>query len=236
MKKRIIICMLISVMVCGNIASCGKESGSGSKSAAEETTTMTAAEAETTTEKATEAETTTAESTEAAETTATAANNNGAAEDHLADAAAVLNNINNIDGIGGGAGVETDTADTKQEGSDTYAKVTDSRFTTVDDVKKYVTDAICGTLLDRYKFLYEGDDAYFKEFDGALSFMSAQRGSGFSYTGEPVITDVTDDSFTATVPFDNFGGSSDLAVKAVKEDGKWKASSFSVDGGAENVR
>lgn len=223
-------------MICGTFASCGKDNASGSGSPSEATTaaaTTAAGETETTTAGATEAETT----TEADETTTTAetGDDDAAAQEHLTDATAILNNLNSIDRIGGGD-VETDTADTKQEGSVTFEKVTDSRFTKVDDVKKYVTDNICGTLLDRYSDLYEGDSAYFKEIDGALYFNRSPKGSGFTFTDTPVITDITDDSFTVTVKFDNFGGDSELAVKAVKDNGLWKASSFSVDGAAENSR
>jgi len=234
MKKRIVMCIIASAMICGTFASCGNETSRSSSSAV--TTTAETTEAGTTTAEATEAETT----TEAVTTTETAAttesSSEDAAEEHLTDATAVLNNLNTIDRIVGGTEVETDTADTKQEGADSFEKVTDSRFTTVDDVKKYVTDSICGTLLERYNSLYEGDNPYFREFDGKLYFHPVPMGCGFSFTGEPVITDVTEDSFTVSMAFDNFGGTSDLRVKAVKEDGKWKASSFTVDGGAENSR
>ena len=235
-------CIIASAMICGTFASCGKNESSESKS---DTKTTTAATTATTTTEAAETETTTAETTEAVTTTTetttattdASGNDDDAAQEHLTDASAILNNLNIIDGMGGGVGVETDETDTKEVGTAVYEKVTDSRFTTVDDVKKYVTDSVCGTLLDRYSFLYQGQDTpFFKEFDGVLYFCKWPRGSGFSFNSEPVITDVTDDSFRITVTFNNFGGNSELVVKAVKDNGLWKASSFTVDGSADNVR
>lgn len=152
------------------------------------------------------------------------------------EASVILNNLNTIDLIAGGNGVITDSTDAKYEGSATYEKVTDSRFTKLEDVKKYVTDNICGTLLDRYSHLYDGDEAYFKEIDGVLYFKQVAMGAGFIYTNDFVVNDVTDTSFNAIARFDNFGGLSELTVKVVKDNGLWKASSFTVDGGPENAR
>ena len=152
------------------------------------------------------------------------------------EASAILKALNDIDLIGGGGAVAVDSSNTIHEGYAVYEKVTDSRFTKLDDVKKYITDNICGTLLDRYSCFYEGDEAYFKEIDGVLYFKQIGRGSGFPYTDDVVIKDVTDTSFTIKAKFDNFGGYSDITVKAVKDNGLWKASSFTVDDGMENAR
>jgi len=152
------------------------------------------------------------------------------------EASAILKSLNDIDMIGGGGAVAVDSSDSKQEGNAVYERVTDSRFTTVEDVKKYITDNICGTLLNRYSSFYEGEEALFKEIDGALYFMQIGRGSGFPYTDDVVVKDVTDTSFTIMAKFDNFGGYSNITVKAVKDNGLWKASSFTVDDGMENAR
>ena len=231
MKKRIIMCIIASVMVCGSFASCGKNVGSGSKPQTEATTASTTAE---TTEE-------TAESTEA-ETTAAASESNTAdsavSEELIAEAAKVLNNLNSIDYIGGGSSVEVDENTVLNvDNQYPYTKVTDSRFSCVADVKKYVTDAVCGSLLtDRYDVIYEGDPAMFKDSDGSLWFLQGARGCGFSFNSDPVISDVTDDSFTITVTFDDYGADSTMVVKAVKDNGLWKASSFSVNGGEDNRR
>ena len=233
MNKKIIMCIIASAMLCGSIVSCGKSDSSDSKKQ-EKTTTATTTVAETTSADTTETETTSAEAD--AETTTSEGGDSDAAADHLRDAYIMINNLDTIDRIGGGAAVETAATDTKEDGTYMYSKVIDARFPDLEAVKAFVNDAVCGTLVDRYKFLYEGDAAYFKEFDGILYFIQTGRGCGFSYNSDPVISDVTDDSFTVDVNFDDFGGNSALTVKAVKENDTWKASSFKVNGGEENAR
>lgn len=232
MNKRIIMCIIASALVCGSIASCGKSVGTDSSP---KTETTTAAQ---TTEEATEEAA--PESTEATTADAETDSGNGGevSEELIAEAANVLNNLNAIDYIGGGSSVEVDentvlNVDNKYP----YTKVTDSRFASVEDVKKYVTDAVCGSLLeDRYKIIYEGDPAMFTDSEGSLWFLQGARGCGFTFNSDPVVSDVTDDSFTIKVTFDDFGADSTMTVKAVKENGLWKASSFSVNGGQENRR
>lgn len=233
MKKRMIMCAIASALMCGSIASCGKSVGTDSNSKTEPSTAATEAssEAETT---AAEAETTTAAESE----TTTAEGGEAVSEELIAEAANVLNNLNTIDYIGGGSSVEVDesvtyTVDNKYP----YTKVTDSRFSSVDEVKKYVTDAVTGSLLEkRYKVIYEGEPAMFTDNEGSLWFLQGARGCGFTFNSDPVVSDVTDDSFTITVTFDDMGTDSTMAVKAVKEDGLWKASSFKINDNEENAR
>lgn len=234
MKKRIIMCIIASAMICGSLASCGNNVGSGSVSSESQAETTAPA-----TEESTEAET--EESTETAETTAapdTRAETSAASEELIAEAAKVLNNLNAVDYIGGGSSVEVDESTVLNvDNKYPYTKVTDPRFSSVEEVKKYITDAVSGSLLEsRYKVIYEGDPAMFTDSDGSLWFLQGARGCGFTFTGEPVVSDVTEDSFTITVKFDDSGAESTMVVKAVNENGLWKASSFSVNGGVENRR
>lgn len=234
MKKRIIMCIIASAMICGSLASCGNNVGSGSVSSESQAETTAPA-----TEESTEAET--EESTEAAETTVapdTQAETSVASEELIAEAAKVLNNLNAVDYIGGGSSVEVDESTVLNvDNKYPYTKVTDPRFSSVEEVKKYITDAVSGSLLEsRYKVIYEGDPAMFTDSDGSLWFLQGARGCGFTFTGEPVVSDVTEDSFTITVKFDDSGAESTMVVKAVNENGLWKASSFSVNGGVENRR
>ena len=235
MKKRIIMCIIASAMICGSLASCGKSVGTGSSSSDTQAATITAA-AEEPTEAATE------ESTEAAAETTAAQNEqtetSAASDELIAEAAKVLNNLNSVDYIGGGSSVEVDESTVLNvDNKYPYTKVTDMRFSSVEDVKKYITDAVCGSLLEtRYKVIYEGDPAMFTDSDGSLWFLQGARGCGFTYNSDPVVSDVTEDSFTITVDFDDHGADSTMVVKAVKENGLWKASSFSVNGGEENRR
>lgn len=252
MKKNMLICILASAMICGSLSSCG-DTKDADVSPKKETTTAasTTVSDEIQTEPTTTAEITNTETTaaaidataapESAENTSVtpateAASSSADYSAYLTDATAVLNNLNAIDYIVGGGEVAVDSSVTQTEGTNVYSKVTDSRFSSLADVKSYVNDHICGSLVSRYSRLYEGENAYFKEFNGELYFIQTGLGSGFYFNSDPVITDATDDTFTVTIKFDNFGGNSTLAVKAVKEDGKWKASSFKVDDLTENAR
>ena len=246
MKKRILMCIIASAVICGTVASCGKgsKSGSNSDNAVPTTTAADTTEADTTTAETTEADTTAAttavETTEAStseDATSEEGGSEEASDELIAEAAALLNNLNTIDYLGGGGGgVEIDTNSYKEEKDYTYFKVTDSRYTSVEDAKKFVTDNITGSLLDRYKSVYEGDAPSFKEIDGGLYFIQAGRGCGFEFLSDPVLSDIKDESFTITVKVDDFGATEKLIVKAVKEDGKWKASSFKFGDYDENVR
>lgn len=234
MKKRMIMCVIASALMCGSIASCGKSVGTDSNSKTEPSTAATEASSAAETTAAAETETTTASESE----TTTAEGGEAVSEELIAEAANVLNNLNTIDYIGGGSSVEVDesvtyTVDNKYP----YTKVTDSRFSSVDEVKKYVTDAVTGSLLEkRYKVIYEGEPAMFTDHEGSLWFLQGARGCGFTFNSDPVVSDVTDDSFTITVTFDDMGTDSTMAVKAVKEDGLWKASSFKINDNEENAR
>ena len=68
----------------------------------------------------------------------------------------------------------------------------------------------------------------FKEYNGYLYFTHEERNSGFEYTGAPEITESSEEAFTATVPVNSLGKSEIFTLKAVKQDGKWKASSLKI--------
>lgn len=58
----------------------------------------------------------------------------------------------------------------------------------------------------------------------------------FQYASDPLISDVTDESFKISVKIEDFGLTSEMVVMVEKDNGVWKASSFSINGGQENVR
>ncbi|MCR5601149.1 MAG: hypothetical protein K6G33_10475 [Ruminococcus sp.] len=248
MKKRILMCMIASAMVCGSLVSCGKTEDSdvapkvsstttapaGETQPEATTSTTTAAGENTEAEPATTATPTDAEPT-TAENTAAPANVSSDSLGHLTDAVSILNNLNTIDMIGGGSGIQVDSSTTQTVGSMVYAKVTDYRFSCLDDVKNYINDNICGTLIQRYIGIYDGEGADFKEFNGELYYIQTALGSGFSFDSDPVITDVTDTSFTITVTFADYGADSTMVIKAVNDGGKWKASSFKINNQIENT-
>ena len=236
MNKRKLIYLSAAAVLCISAASCGdKGSSSGSAPAATASATtgaVTASAPQTTTEAATETET-------AAETTApetTAASSEDASEDLLPDAVRLFEALNEADMMQAGSGVEVDENAVKEitikvNGSDTlseYFLVTDSRFGSIAQVQQFVTDHFCGELLEKYKGIYEGEGASFKEAGGNLYFTHPGRGSGFEYTASPAISDITADSFTAEVSVNNFGTAERFTLKAVREDDKWKAGSLAV--------
>ena len=144
-----------AAMLCFSAVSCGSKAGSqvtGSTSSGTSATT-----AETATEAASE---TTAAATTAAPTEETTAAE--VSDEHLADAVRLFEAVNTAEMLRTGAGVETDNElakefTVKEHGKDTdmiFFKVTDSRFSSTDDVKKLLSDSFSGTLLEKYKGIY----------------------------------------------------------------------------------
>ena len=237
MNKRKIIYLAAAAVLCISAASCGdKTSSSGSSPAVTAVTTSvtTAAVTETTAAAST---TTTAAATEV--TTA-----EEVSDEHLADAVRLFEAISTADMMQAGTGVEIDEevvnqVNIKINGSDfpsDYFLVTDSRFKSLEQVKQFVADHFCGELLEKYKGLYEGDNASFKEVSGSLYLISSGRNGGFEYTGQPEMTESAEDHFTAKVPVNNMGIVESMVVKSVSEDGKWKASTFTIGKHKANER
>ncbi|EWM52949.1 hypothetical protein [Ruminococcus flavefaciens] len=256
MKKNIFACICVSALMCSALASCEVEFSTNNSDYSFGTDTEYAAKSEdkpqtrkaeekpAETPKTTEKENT--ETTEKPQETAKAQAKTKILEfskspsikseekeekktssKHTSDANKLMDALNIIDLVDGGATVDTDSDDVITEGIYSYSRVTDTRFWDIDDVISFVTGHITGDLLYKYNELYVGDVPMFKEFDGKLYYLFGARGCGFNYTGDPVITYEDDSSFTFTVPVDNFGEVQTFTVNAVKEDGKWKASSYS---------
>jgi len=226
-----------AAMLCFSAVSCGSKAGSQVTGSTSSGTSATTAETATEAASETTAATTTAAPTE--ETTAAEVS-----DEHLADAVRLFEAINTAEMLRTGAGVETDNElakefTVKENGKDTdmiFFKVTDSRFSSTDDVKKLLSDSFSGTLLEKYKGIYEGDSASFREYGGYLYLVQSDGSKGLEYAGQPEMTESSDTSFTAAVPVNNFGVVEKMTVKAVKEDDKWKASSFTIGKHKENER
>jgi hypothetical protein len=242
MNKRKLICLMAAAMLCFSAASCGDKEKPPIGSTADTTAVTTAAVTTTaepvTTEAVTEAPT---ESDTSAEVTAapgepTAEASTEADNDHLADAVRLFEALNTADMMQAGAGVDTDVSASREftlkiNGNDIkseYFMVTDSRYTSLGQVTQFVNDNFSGALLEKYKNIYEGEGASFKEYNGNLYFTHAGRGSGFEYADAPVISDITDTAFTASVTVNSFGDKETFTIKAVKESDKWKASSLDI--------
>jgi len=234
-----------SALLCASLASCTVEtySGTSSRSAQqfniEVTPYTTAAQEEnapaSNTPAATQAATTAAAPQEtkapeqkapeitAPQTTAAPQGNNVSPE-YITAAKSIMINLNDIDMLDGGA-VSTG-GDVIDDGMYRYSNVTDPRFYSLWDVETYVESRICGDLLYKYNEIYTGDVPMFKEFNGGLYYLQGGRGCGYSYTGEPTVSNVSGGSFTFTVPVDYFGASQTLVIDAVNDGGLWKACSL----------
>ncbi|MBR5681973.1 MAG: hypothetical protein IKW96_01655 [Ruminococcus sp.] len=238
MNKRKIICLMAAALLCFSAASCGdKEKPPVGSSAAATTAPTTAAETKETTvvtsaEATTEAETTAEAAPE--ETTAEAVTDS--ADDRLPDAVRLFEALNTADMMQAGAGVDVNEDVSREftlkinesQVTSVYYLVNDSRFTNLDQVRQFVNDFLCGELLEKYKNIYDGENASFRTYNGNLYFTHEGRGSGFEYTGTPEITEAAADSFTAKVSVNTLGVSEIFTLKAVKQDEKWKASSLTV--------
>lgn len=236
MNKRKPICLMAAALLCFSAASCGdkdKKTDSSQVTAvttSADTTAVTTEPAATASEASTEAETTTtAEETSAEVTT-------DASDDRLADAVNLFEAVNTADMMQAGAGIEVDEELAKEFSlkinestvSSVYFMVTDTRFKSLEQVRQFINDSLCGELLEKYKNIYEGDNAAFKEYNGYLYFTHEGRSSGFEYTSTPEITESSENAFTAKVSVNSLGTSEIFTLKAVKQDEKWKASSLTI--------
>ena len=236
MNKRKLICLMSAALLCFSAASCGdKEKKTDSSqvttaAASAETTAVTTEPAATASEAATEAETMTAAEETTAEVTSEVS------DDCLPDAVKLFEAVNTADMMQAGGGIEVDEELAKEFTlkinesivSSVYFMVTDTRFKSLEQVKQFVNDSLCGELLEKYKSIYEGDNAAFKEYNGYLYFTHEVRSSGFEYTSAPEITESSEDAFTAKVSVNSLGVSEVFTLKAVKQDEKWKASSLTI--------
>lgn len=134
--------------------------------------------------------------------------------------------LNDIDNLGGG-NFSYDPSDSfkSEDGQTEYALVTDERFSVKEDIEKYMENNLtAGLIAERYSGLLDR----YAEKDNKLYGDTAAKGSGFAWTGaEPVISDVTENSFTVDAEYDNYGEVSVMEIKIVSENGTWKIDSFS---------
>lgn len=138
----------------------------------------------------------------------------------------IMQSLDKLDNIAGGFYVSLDPNTSIQDGGQSYSKVIDNRFSTVNDVINYVNTLICGDLVYKYSGLYSGDSPTFKEFDGVLYYLNESRNSGFGYQGDPTITSVSGGSLSFTVPIATGSGVKTFSVNAVNDGGTWKACSY----------
>ena len=110
-----------------------------------------------------------------------------------------------------------------------YQHVTDSRFHSTDDLKAYVAKYLTGAARDDYSAdMFDGQYPIYLDRDGKLYMLMGGRGSGFDFNEDTLsITDRTDDSYTATVTYENPGNILVTAtVTCERVDGSYRISSF----------
>lgn len=253
MKKTIIAMAALTLALA--LTGCSGSDSTNTDSAAE-TTTVSATETDTTavtedttteavtedttaaaTEAVTEAET--AETAaESAETTAetTAAENSTQAAPAVDEAALVdqtmklLEEYVNIEYIAG-CGLHVDTEVQYQpEGSTLmYSPVKDERFHSIDDLKKFVSASLSGSLKDELEKIMFGDkDPVFIEHEGKLYEANGGRGFDYNFQKDTVkISDVTEKGYKATLKNKGFGDIlEDIALTVDCIDGKYYLSSY----------
>ena len=253
MKKTIIAMAALTLALA--LTGCSGSDSTNTDSAAE-TTTVSATETDTTavtedttteavtedtiaaaTEAVTEAET--AETAaESAETTAetTAAENGTQAAPAVDEAALVdqtmklLEEYVNIEYIAG-CGLHVDTEVQYQpEGSTLmYSPVVDDRFHSIEDLKKFVSASLSGSLKDELETIMFGDkDPVFIEHEGKLYEANGGRGFDYNFQKDTVkISDVTEKGYKATLKNKGFGDIlEDIALTVDCIDGKYYLSSY----------
>ena len=140
-----------------------------------------------------------------------------------------IEDFNMIECILSGYGVEVDKADTcKVEFSDitqTYYRVTDDRFSSMDDVNSFVAQYFTGTQLANAQ-----NPVFFKEMDGKLYYqsVSSEVVSLYQFDGEPEISGYDGENFTCVVPVKWAGVTRGLKLNFSLVDGKWYVSNMDV--------
>ena len=132
--------------------------------------------------------------------------------------------LNAIDQLGGG-NIVFDTSDTiTTSDGRTYAKVADTRFFSTDDIREFMEESLTEKMIaQRYSAMVGDSDARYIDTETGLYGDTAAKGCGFPWTGAvPVISDITEDSFTAAAEYDDYGSTSVLMMHIVLDQGVWK--------------
>ncbi|MGN0620284.1 MAG: hypothetical protein ACI4I9_00305 [Porcipelethomonas sp.] len=143
----------------------------------------------------------------------------------------LMNALDKIDRIGGGAGLAYDDSINPyydEDGNIKYAKVTDTQFGSTFELRNYMDEYFTENLIDqRYSDILDTDEPRCIDYDDSLYIdITRPRGCGFFWADSQVyISDVTYNSFTAVAEYEDFGAVSRLSMNIVLED-SWKIDSF----------
>ena len=138
----------------------------------------------------------------------------------------VLERFRTLDAIYHGNGVEIDKNDSFTNNNNVYYRVTDERFSTVDDVAEFVTDITTGTILNlTYSSLYDAvsfNYPAFKVSRDKLYFCETESEITESYSGEPELCNVYPDAFDVKVDSETKYGDNPQLFRFTMNNGKWK--------------
>jgi len=140
-----------------------------------------------------------------------------------------LDDFNTIQCLISGYGVKVDKNDTYEvqfaDASQTYYRVTDERFSSIDDVNGFIAQYCSGKLLEGLK-----DNVIFKENDGKLYYNS--KGEEvipvYELDGEPSTGNYDGENFRCSVPMKWAGTTKGLKLDFSLVDGKWYISNMDV--------
>lgn len=139
-----------------------------------------------------------------------------------------------IDCIGGG-NIPKDDSDKIDVNGREFARVS-AQFESTDDLREFMEESLTQRLIDsRYSHILGTDEPYYVDENGGLYGYVTAKGCGYAWIlvdDKPVIeiTDISEDSFTASIKFDNYGGECDMVMNIVSDSGVWKIDRISYDG------
>lgn len=144
------------------------------------------------------------------------------AEELEKSSGSLLESFNVVDGIYGGK-IDKDTSKTRMIGSVEYAKITDARFQTKNNLLDYMNSFMTENMINnRYADMFDSDDAWCAEFDGELYGKVSARASGYTFVGTPVFSNITDNTAEMTVSYDDYDSTSDMIFNLKKVNNIWK--------------
>lgn len=112
-----------------------------------------------------------------------------------------------------------------------YYKVTDGNvngfdFSTMGNVRSFLSDNFSGSFYDEYSYLAEGSEPFFKEGPDGLYARFGARGNHYGWENyEPEIISSSENEFVARAYYELVGGYIQVDMTIVKNGGKWRVDS-----------
>ena len=138
----------------------------------------------------------------------------------------VFQKYSEIDAIKATSGsvVKKDQDDVTELNGYTYIHVTSDNFSSIDEMRKYVKQYISGEEFDKFEEILTDTVPEYIDKDEKLYCIDGGRGSGFNFIENTLrIYDVTEDTVTAEIDFNNFGEENNDSMYAVfkRQDDNW---------------